>query len=74
MSKLPQGVERSAYSLPISNVDTDKRNFPGFTKEFEYTMDDLINGQDSAGTTDTDSETHSGSSTSGYTRINKDPH
>lgn len=59
------------YDLKVTNQDTERRNFDGFTKEMEYTYEDMQMGQDSAGTTDTDAKTHTGYEDSGYSRIYK---
>lgn len=71
MSELPQGPDISAYSLPITDVDTTKRNFPGYTMELEYSLDEIIQG-DSSGTTETDSKTDTKGS-KGYSKINQKP-
>lgn len=71
MKDLPQGPDINSYKLTATDVDKAKRNFPGYAKEMEYPLEDMIRlGQDSSGTTDTDSKTHEmGYQKSGYTRI-----
>lgn len=69
MSELPQGSELSSYKLPVTDVQTDKRNFPGYAVEMEYSLAEICEG-DTSGTTETDSVTHKGGG-SGYTKINK---
>lgn len=44
------------YKLPVTDVDTAKRNFPGYEKKQWYSLDELRAG-DIGGTTDSDSET-----------------
>lgn len=44
------------YKLPVCDVDTERRNFPGTEKKQWYTLDEIREG-DFFGTTDTDSET-----------------
>jgi hypothetical protein len=56
--------------LKVNDVDMVRRNFDGYTKEFEYSMEDLV-PQDTAGTTETDSKTETGYGSSGYSKINK---
>lgn len=71
MSELPQGPDISSYSLPITDVDTTKRNFPGYAMEMEYSLEEIIAG-DSSGTTETDSKTYPKGS-GGYSKINQKP-
>jgi len=69
---VPGTPDIKAYNLPVTNQDTQRRNFDGFTKEMEYTLEEMTGlGQDSEGTTDTDSKTHTGYKDTGYTRIYK---
>ena len=68
MSELPQGTELSSYSLPVIDVCHAKRNFPGYTEEMVYSMQEIIMG-DTSGTTETDSKTDTKGS-GGYTKIN----
>lgn len=56
----------AAYKLPAIDVDTARRNFPGYTESQCYTLDDMRMG-DISGTTETDSDTDKGSG--GYTKI-----
>ena len=51
-----QSDDIHGYKLPVTDVDTAKRNFPGYEKKQWYTLDELRSG-DIMGTTDTDSET-----------------
>jgi len=57
------------YGLPVIDVQTQRRNFPGYTESQVYSLADLQMG-DTAGTTETDSFTEPKGS-GGYTRINK---
>ena len=56
------------YNLPICDVDSERRNFPGFTEQEFFTLADIQQG-DSSGTTETDSKTDPKGS-GGYTKIN----
>lgn len=57
-------VSPENYNLPVTDVDTEKRNFPGYHEyELEATWD-------TEGTTETDSVTDPGGE-GGYTKINR---
>jgi hypothetical protein len=58
-----------AYKLPITDQDTERRNFKGYDKAEVYTLEDMRKG-DSSGTTETDSKTDPKGS-GGYTKINQ---
>lgn len=58
-----------SYNLPICDVQTQRRNFPGYSESQVYSLADLQMG-DTSGTTDTDSKTSS-QGDEGTTRINK---
>ncbi len=51
-----QGDSIKGYKLPVCDVDTEKRNFPGLDKKQWYSLDDIREGY-YGGTTDTDAET-----------------
>lgn len=58
----------NSYNLPVCDVQSERRNFPGTTEAQYFTLVDIVEG-DTAGTTETDSKT--APSSPGYTRINK---
>ncbi len=62
------GYHIEEYKLPAIDVQTARRNFPGYTEAQVYTLDE-IRGGDTWGTTETDSDTHPQGS-GGYTKIN----
>lgn len=62
------GYDIAAYKLPDIDVQTQMRNFPGYTESQPYSLDDIRMG-DTSGTTETDSKTDPKGS-GGYTRIN----
>jgi hypothetical protein len=65
------GITMDDYHLPVTDVQTARRNFPGYTVEESTTMQDLVTGE-TEGTTDTDYATHKHyGEESGYTKINK---
>jgi hypothetical protein len=41
------------YKLPVTDVDTSKRNFPGFKKKQVYSLQDLKVGQSNVVSTET---------------------
>ena len=41
------------YGLPVIDVDTERRNFPGYGMAQHYSMEEIMQG-DSSGTTETD--------------------
>jgi hypothetical protein len=51
-----QGDSIKGYKLPVCDVDTEKRNFPGYDKKQWYNLAELREG-DYGGTTDTDADT-----------------
>lgn len=51
-----QGDSIKGYELPVIDVDTARRNFPGYEKKQWVTLDEWRDG-DYAGSTDTDSST-----------------
>ena len=57
----------ASYKLPVCDVDTKRRNFPGYSEENVFTLSDIMGG-DESGTTDTDSKTDPKGS-DGYTTI-----
>ena len=63
------------YKLPITDVQVEKRNFPGYSQDQFVTLDDLQQKgstpytTNSTGTTETDKVT--GASQKGYTMLNK---
>ncbi|SRR5258708_25862421 len=63
------GTDIESYKLPVVDVDTSRRNYPGYDKQEVYTMEDIQQG-DISGTTETDSSTHPQGS-GGYTKINQ---
>lgn len=70
LSKLPAGyISTKDYELPVTDVQTDRRNFPGYAEANYFTLQDIATG-DTPGTTDTDAETHKSSDYvhSGYTK------
>jgi hypothetical protein len=62
------GYDIENYKLPDIDVDTERRNFPGYTQSQPYSLDEIRQG-DISGTTETDSKTDPAGS-AGYTRIN----
>jgi hypothetical protein len=62
------GYDIKAYNLPVIDVQTEKRNFPGYTEANYYSLDEIRMG-DESGTTETDDATAPKSG--GYTTINK---
>jgi hypothetical protein len=68
--KLPSSfVHIDDYDLPVTDVDTARRNFPGFNEGQYCSIEDLQKG-DTEGTTDSDSDTDP--PYPGYTRLNKE--
>src|SRR6266566_1905029 len=58
------------YHLPITDVNTERRNFDGGPKEYNFvTKEDFFKEGDGPGTTDTDLHTHGKQSGQGYTGI-----
>lgn len=62
------GYNIEAYKLPVTDTQTERRNFPGYTEAQVYSLDELRDG-DTGGTTETDSKTDPKGS-GGYTKIN----
>ena len=65
------------YKLPVCDVDTEKRNFPGYEEKQWYSLDEIRDG-DFFGTTDTDEKTDKKDSyhgpyqgKGGYSKINR---
>lgn len=56
MKEHPQSNSIEDYHLPITDTESDRRNFPGFEKGTWYSLSELQNG-DLGGVTDTDSQT-----------------
>jgi hypothetical protein len=59
MTEIQEGAQSDSikgYKLPVTDVDTARRNFPGYEKKQWYNLEELREG-DYGGTTDTDSET-----------------
>lgn len=61
------GTDIASYKLPACDVDTHRRNFPGYTESVPYSLDEMRMG-DISGTTETDSKTDPKGS-GGYTKI-----
>jgi hypothetical protein len=62
---MSQALPKSSdYNLPVIDVCTQRRNFPGYVK-----YEDMLPLTDTAGTTETDSVTHPQGS-GGYSKIN----
>lgn len=49
------GTERKSYNLPAIDVQSARRNFPGYSEAQCYTLTDMRRG-DYSGTTETDSQ------------------
>lgn len=66
------GTEIESYRLPVIDVDTQKRNFPGYAESHFYSLDEIRQGDDS-GTTESDVNAPEmyGESEEGYSTINK---
>ena len=61
------------YGLPVIDVQTARRNFPGYAEAQVYSLEDMQGG-DISGATDTDAYTHEmkgKNSGGGYTKINQ---
>ncbi len=61
------GYDIAQYDLPDIDVQTQMRNFPGYTESQHYTLEDIQMG-DISGTTEGDSATDTKGS-GGYTKI-----
>lgn len=57
---------KGKYNLPVTDVDRERRNFPGY-----HSYDNMLPLTDESGTTDTDEKTHGnyGEENYGYSRI-----
>jgi hypothetical protein len=56
MSEIQEGAQSDSikgYKLPVCDVDTEKRNFPGYKKQVLYSLQDLKTGQDNVVSTET---------------------
>lgn len=62
------GYKIKEYKLPVTDTQTERRNFPGYGESTYFTLADMQQG-DTSGTTETDSAT--GKSEGGYTKINQ---
>lgn len=63
------GTDINAYNLPVCDVQSQRRNFPGNTEAQYFTLVDIIEG-DTFGTTETDEITDP-SKAGGESRINQ---
>ena len=48
-----QGDSIKGYKLPVCDVDTEKRNFPGLEKKQWYNLEELKTGQSNVVSTET---------------------
>lgn len=63
------GTDIDRYKLPAIDVQTTRRNYPGYAENQYFSLED-IRGGDISGSTETDSVTHPQGS-GGYTKINQ---
>jgi hypothetical protein len=48
-----QGDSIKGYKLPVTDVDTERRNFPGYQEKVVYSLQDLKVGQSNVVSTET---------------------
>src|SRR5437016_1765361 len=63
------GTNIESYRLPVTDVQTHRRNYLGYTESQPFSLED-IRGGDISGSTETDSATETKGS-GGYTKINQ---
>lgn len=59
----------NSYNLPVTDVQSQRRNFPGYSEQVFFSLEEIQQG-DSAGTTETDEITDT-SKDNFETRINR---
>ena len=67
-TKITEKEELSQYKLPVCDVQKERRNFPGYSEETYFSLQDIVSG-DTAGSTETDSKTDP--KIGNYTKINQ---